>query len=336
MNRSYFIAKENWNKVLASLTKDFFVFATTAEQGVQDYRMLTEEAVDEVVYHTARPVTPLKTFFLPVKENVVKPPAEVPQRIILGVPSCDLAALDMLDAVYLEEPYVDPYYRQKRETTLLIGTDCHSRLEHCHCTTYGGRPYPDKNHDLAVSVLREHVFITTHSDKGALFLERISEKDTFRPCGEEEMQELQQLREQMVAELNEVNSSLPDAEMTGGLIKSTGRDIWEKYASSCVSCGACATICPTCTCFLLIDRPGFEKIRQVDACQYPAFERVAAGEDPLANKWIRFRNRYMCKYVWKPAHYDTLACTGCGRCTDACIGAINKNELIVELCQVIA
>ena len=150
------------------------------------------------------------------------------------------------------------------------------------------------------------------------------------------MQELQQLREQMVAELNEVNSSLPDAEMTGGLIKSTGRDIWEKYASSCVSCGACATICPTCTCFLLIDRPGFEKIRQLDACQYPAFERVAAGEDPLANKWIRFRNRYMCKYVWKPAHYDTLACTGCGRCTDACIGAINKNELIVELCQVIA
>jgi ferredoxin len=54
----------------------------------------------------------------------------------------------------------------------------------------------------------------------------------------------------------------------------------ELYSADCVSCGACAAICPTCTCFLLIDRPDFEKIRQLDACQYPGFERVAAGEDP--------------------------------------------------------
>ena len=41
------------------------------------------------------------------------------------------------------------------------------------------------------------------------------------------------------------------------------------------------TICPTCTCFLLIDKPGFEKVKQMDACQYPGFERVAGGEDAL-------------------------------------------------------
>jgi Fe-S oxidoreductase len=44
----------------------------------------------------------------------------------------------------------------------------------------------------------------------------------------------------------------------------------------------------------------------------------------------------MCKYVWKPAQFHTKACTGCGRCTEACIGGINKNELIHELVQVIA
>ncbi|MCK4989202.1 MAG: 4Fe-4S dicluster domain-containing protein, partial [Bacteroidales bacterium] len=95
--------------------------------------------------------------------------------------------------------------------------------------------------------------------------------------------------------------------------------------------GACSAICPTCSCFLLIDRPGFEKIRQLDTCQYPGFERVAGGEDSLGHLKDRFRNRYMCKYVWKPLKYELKACTGCGRCIEACIGQINKNELFMEL-----
>jgi ferredoxin len=69
----------------------------------------------------------------------------------------------------------------------------------------------------------------------------------------------------------------------------------------------------------------------MDACQYPGFERVAGGEDALFELPARFRNRYMCKYVWKPEKFNSLACTGCGRCIEACIGRINKNELFMEL-----
>ncbi len=336
MSNPWLITLENWNKVLASLIQDFVLYGTTEEQGILDYQMLSGETVGTVVYNTPRPTTPLKTFFTPVKENVVKTPEDLSPRIILGVPSCDLSALDLLDAIYLEEPYVDPYYRQKRENTILIGTDCHSRLETCHCTTYGGQPYPVKNHDLSISISGEKVFLSVNSDKGTGFLDKISVNGAFRQCEESEMEDVIRERNNLSAELKEANSSLPDAAMTGGLIKSTGKEIWVKYASTCVSCGACATICPTCTCFLLVDRPEFEKVRQMDACQYPAFERVAAGEDPLSNNWVRFRNRYMCKYVWKPSRYDTQACTGCGRCTEACIGAIDKNELFVEVCQIIA
>ena len=81
----------------------------------------------------------------------------------------------------------------------------------------------------------------------------------------------------------------------------------------------------------MIDRPGFEKVRQLDSCQYPGFERVAGGEDALAHLSDRFQNRYMCKYVWKPKKYKLKACTGCGRCIETCIGKINKNELVMEL-----
>ena len=32
-----------------------------------------------------------------------------------------------------------------------------------------------------------------------------------------------------------------------------------------------------------------------------------------------------------PEKFSSLACTGCGRCIDACIGKINKNEIFMEL-----
>lgn len=135
----------------------------------------------------------------------------------------------------------------------------------------------------------------------------------------------------MKQELAEQNGKLPDYENTGKLVDAAHEDIWKKYAANCVSCGACSAICPSCSCFLLIDKPGFEKIRQLDTCQYPGFERVAGGEDALGPLPERFRNRYMCKYVWKPQKYDLKACTGCGRCIETCIGDINKNELFMEL-----
>ena len=131
--------------------------------------------------------------------------------------------------------------------------------------------------------------------------------------------------------LLESNKGLPDYKATGMIVKNARDEIWRKYSAQCVSCGACATICPTCSCFLLIDKPGFEKIKQLDACQYPGFQRVAGGEDSLCELPGRFRNRYMCKYVWKPEKFSSIACTGCGRCIEACIGKINKNELFIEL-----
>ena len=133
--------------------------------------------------------------------------------------------------------------------------------------------------------------------------------------------------------LNSSNSGLPDYKTTGKLVENAGMGVWDKHSSKCVSCGACTTICPTCSCFLLLDKPGFHKVKQMDACQYPGFERVAGGEDALHELSLRFMNRYKCKYVWKPARFSSLACTGCGRCIEACIGRINKNEIFMELAK---
>ncbi len=331
MAKHYLISKGNWDKVLSRVMQSHLLYAPVVRENSQEYLLVEQEQdISQIIYNTAKPASPLKTLMLPIRENVVRDGGKARDRIILGIPACDLAGLDLLDRFYLDEPYVDPYYKEKREHSLLIGTDCFTAQEHCHCTTYGVNPWIEKHADLRLALSGEEVYLSILTDKGEAFVTEHVRAEA-REVDEKSLEEVRQKPQQLKKELDERNKKLPGYERTGVLIRKSGEEIWQKYAEHCVSCGACATICPTCTCFLLVDRPEFEKVRALDACQYPGFERVAAGEDPLHKKHARFRNRYHCKYVWRPEKYNTLACTGCGRCIEACIGKINKNELFVEL-----
>jgi len=322
---------KSWQEVLAELMGDFRVYAPFRNEITLDYQFISKETIPSIIYNTPIPVTPLKMFFLPVKENVTREVDASEKNVIIGVPSCDLHALDILDEIYLNEPFIDSFYEQRRKNTFLIGTDCFSILPHCHCTTYGITAYPAKNHDIGLAVLNEEVFLTIKTSKGNEFFEQYIRKANPEKIEQDENQKILEIREKIKEVLTNQNIHLPDYASTGFLIQESDDSIWQKYSKTCVSCGACATICPTCTCFLLVDRPGFEKIRQLDACQYPGFAKTAAGEDQLKKRFVRFRNRYLCKYVWKPEKFTSIACTGCGRCIDTCIGNISKNELFIEL-----
>jgi len=328
---SFQIVTSDWVKALQKLNEYFIVYAPVNSGNSIDYEIIGDNNVNDIIYNTPKPVTPLKTFFLPVKENVVINKKIHKKNIIMGIPSCDLAGVGLLDEIYLDKDFIDPYYRNVRENSVLIGTDCFTKQEHCHCIAYGVNPYPERNNDMSLISLNGAILISVNTDKGAEVAAKIKEVANVQEISSENIKAVQTKREAVKKELKKSYNNLPDYKETGKLITKSNEAIWEKYAKKCVSCGACATICPTCTCFLLIDRPDFEKVRQLDACQYPGFERIAAGEDPLKRKFVRFRNRYLCKYVWKPDTFESLACTGCGRCIESCIGNINKNELFTEL-----
>lgn len=324
------IPKQEWDERLLDSLNSHRIYAPLENDYSCDYAKLEAETVPEIVYNKPKPVTPLKKFFLPVKENVTTTPAPGNPVVIIGPPACDVMALAFLDQIYLDQDYPDPAYRRRRENTTIISTDCFSIQEHCHCTSYGIEPTGNDKSDVSLAVIDEQVLLSVYTAKGEAFIETLGMIVTLEP--DEAMQKaLKDKHASVLKELKEKNRELPGYEETGKLIASNGSEIWLSHSSRCVSCGACSAICPTCSCFLLIDKPGFEKVRQLDTCQYPGFERVAGGEDALAELNERFRNRYLCKYVWKPAKYKLKACTGCGRCIETCIGQINKNELIIAL-----
>lgn len=324
------VSRSQWDEHLEQLLSSHDMVAPLISQEHLDYHHVEIGDIREIVYCRAKPVSPLKAFFLPVKENVTEDPGPSKPLIILGAPACDVAALALLDAIYLDEDFPDPSYARRRVNSILISTDCHSIQEHCHCTSYGIEPGNCTGADLSLATAGEHMLVRTHSPKGDKLLEAMGILVPENPTEElkdKTTYKLNRVKEQ----LQEQNIHLPDYESTGKLIAAASGKTWLDFSASCVSCGACSAICPSCTCFLLIDRPGFEKVRQLDTCQHPGFERVAGGEDPLHLLADRFRNRYMCKYVWRPEQHGLHACTGCGRCTETCIGQIDKNELILSL-----
>jgi sulfhydrogenase subunit beta (sulfur reductase) len=323
------IKKEEWDKTIDQLLLSYSIFANVENEFGLDYELIKPADILKISYNKPKPATSLKSFFLPVKENVTSEPVDEKPRIILGIPNCDIEGLGILDEIYLDNDFNDVFYSNRRENTILIASDCFGINKHCHCLSYNIKPFTENKADLAVIYISGNIVFRILSAKGDNFLKSIP--GMFPVDDESLIFSIEKEQKSTEDLLTLSNNGLPDYNRTGELIKETEDDIWGKYSVRCVSCGACTAICPTCTCFLLIDKPGFEKIKQLDTCQYPGFERVAGGEDVLFDLHNRFKNRYMCKYAWKPLKFKSTACTGCGRCIEACIGKINKNELFMEL-----
>jgi sulfhydrogenase subunit beta (sulfur reductase) len=325
------IKKEEWDKALEQLLLSFTIFATVKNDFGLDYELISQEDIERISYNRPKPATSLKNFFLPVRENVTATALSGKPAIILGVPNCDVEGLLLLDEIYLDKEYTDPFYKWRRDNTVLISSDCASVNEHCHCLSYNIKPYSVRNADISILYSGDQIVLRIMTEKGEELVQRMHSEIT--PADNDIISAVEREQKATEALLIAANIGLPGYNDTGKLVNESGADIWKKYSSKCVSCGACVTICPTCSCFLLIDKSGFEKVKQMDGCQYPGFERVAGGEDPLFELHNRFRNRYMCKYVWRSRKFNSTACTGCGRCIDACIGKINKNELFIELAK---
>ena len=324
------IPKHEWDERLNQLLSSFDLYAPVENDFSCDYIKLDAETIPEIIYNKPKPVTPLKNFFLPIKENVTADNSGALPAALIGAPNCDVMALAFLDQIYLDQEYDDPAYGERRDRTTIISSDCLSIQEHCHCTSYDIEPIGNNYSDISLALIEEQMILSVFTKKGESFLEKMGVVVGTSP-EDKLLQNLQEQQKEVKNLLKKQNQKLPGYEETGKLIEASKNGLWKKYAADCVSCGACSTICPTCSCFLLIDRPGFEKIRQIDTCQYPGFGRVAGGEDALGQLRDRFQHRYMCKYVWKPMKYKLKACTGCGRCIETCIGQINKNELFMEL-----
>lgn len=206
----------------------------------------------------------------------------------------------------------------------MIGAACLEMDSSCFCTSMDGAPDDAAGMDLMLSGV-----------DGGYALQVITEK------GKRLLQDL---------ELPKFKGELPSPHLNEHL-PTPGKGVWTthfndsfwmKVSERCLSCRACAYVCPTCRCFDVRDellpsgngRSLYERIRCWDSCAGPVYRRVAGGHNPRDMKGERLRNRFYCKFHYYPEQYGPLACTGCGRCIDVCPVNIDISEVLGYLVEV--
>ena len=109
---------------------------------------------------------------------------------------------------------------------------------------------------------------------------------------------------------------------------------WKELYESCLGCGTCTFVCPTCQCFDIKDyktNNGVQRYRCWDSCMYSDFTKMAAA-NPRTTQMQRYRQRFMHKLVYFPANNDGIySCVGCGRCVKKCPQSLNIVKVIKKL-----
>jgi ferredoxin len=106
---------------------------------------------------------------------------------------------------------------------------------------------------------------------------------------------------------------------------------WEGMGRSCISCGGCSYVCPTCHCFNISDQgtPDGERVRCADTCILSGFSRMTSGVNPRRSAGERLRNWFMDKFEFIPRRTGLLGCVGCGRCSVVCLSGSDRWEWLL-------
>jgi len=337
--KQYFIGTANFRKLVQKILKGSTVVAPIKTGQSRYLEEISPENIDNIDIFGIRTIESLKSCLFKLSGKVSKyfgkdEPLHTRTLTIIGVRGCDTEALEVLDKVFGEGDPIDPFYASNRENTMVIGTDCTECGKTCFCTMVNGRPYPVKLFDLNLSIVRDGYVIEVGSKKGeriindnpALFIDA-----TSISIGEKEKN-----RKKVTNCLIENNNDKYKLKLELSVThkRSLENKVWRTLTKDCVECSACNFICPTCTCFLLLDQErekDNERYKVWDACLKAGYQKVAGGANPRGRLFERLQNRYHCKFDYSFDRLNRYTCVGCGRCIDGCAGNIDMRKIFVEL-----
>lgn len=335
----YFINRSNLDRLIKSLSKMYKIYAPRIS-GERRYFAEVDNGLEGVILSEYRTVDPIKDFYVPARSKVAayfsqKEPSEHKRPIaIIGAKSCDLASFKVMDYVYNQEPFKDPFYISQREQNLIISTDCTSFGETCFCVAIGIMPYPTEDFDVNLSEIDAGFVVEIGSEKGKKLLKEYAQ--LFQSVGtyiEKRDSQRYNLKDVLLTHVKK--SAIPPKDSLQSLFKKKfNSELWEETAKTCVECGACNMICPACHCFILKDQKAegaFERLKLWDSCLLLSFAQVAGGANPRKLLAQRLRNRFDKKFNFFPDAIGRFGCTGCGRCSEACPGKIDIRKVLSGL-----
>lgn len=244
-------------------------------------------------------------------------------QVFFGAHACDIHALKILDLIYLSH-YPDPYYRRNREQLAVVGFGCWPD-EHCFCESLGTST-ADDGFDLFLTPLESGCQVVVGSSVGDDIVR--ANQHLFEPSSRQDTREyLDRLGRR--AEAFELELDVTDLPFVLELKRDD--PVWDELGKKCLCCGSCSMVCPTCSCFNVMDEIGIDgsarRVRTWDSCLFREYAMVAGGHTFRGDRGDRVRNRYYHKQEAFVREFGMPSCVGCGRCIDNCPTGINVVEV---------
>ena len=263
---------------------------------------------------------------LEVKEIL---PEEKPS-VIFGVRPCDAKALILTDKVFGGD-FEDLYYWNRRKQIVLVGLSCSTPPSpNCFCLTVDGSPFSKDGLDVLMTDLEDKYFVEILTKKGEQLID--SAKTLFKVPTEKDKKNLTKIQTEAKKKITRQVENIK--KVPPQLKEMFDSPLWDEESMSCIRCGICTYLCPTCHCFDINDEIDSssplkgKRIRTWDNCQFPDFTMHSSGHNPRPDKASRLRQRMMHKFQYFVEQYKNYQCTGCGRCISQCPVGIDIIEVL--------
>ena len=181
------ISKDNIQDFLTALMAKFTVVAPMPRHEAAPAEFRELEPGDQPILDGSGTMMPPKDYFLPRYEVLVKveqskdgvklesPIPESKPRVMLGAWLPDLQGIQVLDRVFLDKKFTDPYYAARRESTILVAIMPARPRWSWFCASLDDVEGWKKNVDAVMYDLGDRFYVEVISDKG----ERVVEGSFF-------------------------------------------------------------------------------------------------------------------------------------------------------------
>lgn len=336
----YLIKKNNLKDLLKKWSADFEVFAPQVNEG--QVMLLPFEENSFTMEYVNFPF-PVKEYIFKQREVmfnwksaggdiIVKTPEAVDshKRVYFGLRPCDVYGISYMDKFFMEG-YNDRFYEKDRNKAFIASVNCIEPGEDCFCSSTGTGPFAEAGYDVLFTPIEDSYVIEVGSKKGE---ELIAAAGELLVEYNEDIAKRKNLIKKDV--LDKFKTKINTDNPAKVLEENYNNPIWKQISKDCVSCTGCTSMCPTCTCFNMVEEKTGEnsgsRIRYWDSCQSDSFTRNAGEHNPR-NREARVKYRIYDKFKYIEDKFKYKGCTGCGRCTNVCPASIDIVEIINTLAE---